>query len=1180
VSSVDDTNPRPIAAGDVIAGRYRVEDQLGRGGMAHVLRVRDVSTGRELALKRLVQGGSDASAAPFAREYYTLRQLAHPSIIEVYDYGFDGDTPYYTMELLSGHDLGTGVPFAWPRAARLLMSVASSLAVLHSRRLIHRDVTATNVRCTHDDSAKLIDFGAMVEMGAARPAVGTVPYLAPEALNQQALDQRLDLYALGALAYLMLTGRDAYPARHVAQLRELWSMPLMAASALQPELPEPFSRLVASLLELEPWARPSSAAEVMERLSAIAGLPLTETAAVRQAYLTTPRLVGRDREVAGLRSHAFSAGMGHGGALLVRGPTGIGRSRLLDACVLEAKLTGLVVLRADASDGREFAATRALLEQLWAALPAERAAAPPELAQLGSVQVTDARRPQLQAALQAWLLSLADRHGLLLAVDDLQAVDEPSAALLALLASQAVQHRLLIATTLADDVTVTSPRPTALLTGIAASITVPPLSAAETEQLLRSVFGSVPRIRLLADRLHARSEGNPSALMELGQHLVSTGVVRYEGGAWLIPERFAAEALPERVDQALRARFSALGPEAHRLAETLASCQDLTLDAEAYAKLAGLPDQASYHAALDALSAAGVLSNVGAQPVFRHAAFAVWLRESTEPERARELHGRIAALLDEHGDQPLRAAMHFSAAGADARSLDAAIALATRWLNRDRASSPESRDAQLVLADAFPRMLEAGLSSLETYPRPARARYYLLLALAYAALYGRPELMKRYLAQIIERLCLDSGLHDFVEWGDTADQTERLRGALARARARHDAASEDARVFAPAEAIKFLTRLVHSVIGVAASTYDHDLLDALPVLDPLLPLSAALAIAVQNVSAARAMIAGRHLASVQTYERMLARLDGPDLADHEPTLHRYVRLAFVYACAHNEAGLGIASALERAEELRSDPLHELNALRVQGSYYLSQGDALRAEACRQQVELLEIQNAPLQFFEGHDAFRYLPAYAALDDLPNVKRMCDTIEALAKRHAGWLAVRHYAAGEYARIRGDHAAALCCFGEALQHSAAGRDQVWPRAAEQYLYALVALGRASEAEALGRAWTETWEQHELVGAVGVAQAFCEAAIGAYVAALARLDAIIARWNAAGMRGVQLGRAYELAARIARQAGEGDLFERYAAQCRELYTVFDTPALLARYRRLYEEQSLPEPVASDCDR
>src|SRR5262249_37196990 len=156
------------------------------------------------------------------------------------------------------------------------------------------------------------------------------------------------------------------------------------------------------------------------------------------------------------------------------------------------------------------------------------------------------------------------------------------------------------------------------------------------------------------------------------------------------------------------------------------------------------------------------------------------------------------------------------------------------------------------------------------------------------------------------------------------------------------------------------------------------------------------------------------------------------------------------------------SALSRAEELSGDPLHKLNALRVQASYYLSQGDALRAESCRQQVELLEIQNAPVQFFEGHDAFRYLPAYAALDDLPNVKRMCDIIDGLARRHPGWVAVRHYAAGEYARIRGDHAAALWSFGEALQHSQPGRDQVWPRAAEQYLYAQVALGRAADGEA----------------------------------------------------------------------------------------------------------------------
>src|ERR1051326_5318387 len=96
----------PPTSVPTVGGRYLVEAELGRGGMARVYRVRDQHSGHRLALKHLVTG-SDASAtlqAMFEREYHTLVQLAHPRIVQVFDYGRDGESPYYTMELLAGAD--------------------------------------------------------------------------------------------------------------------------------------------------------------------------------------------------------------------------------------------------------------------------------------------------------------------------------------------------------------------------------------------------------------------------------------------------------------------------------------------------------------------------------------------------------------------------------------------------------------------------------------------------------------------------------------------------------------------------------------------------------------------------------------------------------------------------------------------------------------------------------------------------------------------------------------------------------------------------------------------------------------------------------------------------------------------------------------------------------------------
>jgi len=172
----------------------------------------------------------------------SLSQLAHPRIIEVYDYGLERRSPYYTMELLDGEDLRERGKLPWREACALLRDVASSLAIIHSRGLVHRDVSARNVRCTSDGRAKLIDFGAMAPSGVSHRLVGTAPFVPPEALQLQALDGRADLYSLGALAYWTLAGRYAYPAHAFERLRNATSGALRRAvcATTSPSCPMPW----------------------------------------------------------------------------------------------------------------------------------------------------------------------------------------------------------------------------------------------------------------------------------------------------------------------------------------------------------------------------------------------------------------------------------------------------------------------------------------------------------------------------------------------------------------------------------------------------------------------------------------------------------------------------------------------------------------------------------------------------------------------------------------------------------------------------------------------------------------------------------------------------------------------------------------------------------------------------
>ena len=128
-----------------VVDRYLVEAVLGKGGMGSVLRVLDESSGRRLALKQLTNGASLKHVMLFEREFYTLQGLKHPHIVEVFDYGTTASGPYYTMELLDGEELSGLVPLPWRDVSAILRDVSSALALLHARRLLHRDLSARNV---------------------------------------------------------------------------------------------------------------------------------------------------------------------------------------------------------------------------------------------------------------------------------------------------------------------------------------------------------------------------------------------------------------------------------------------------------------------------------------------------------------------------------------------------------------------------------------------------------------------------------------------------------------------------------------------------------------------------------------------------------------------------------------------------------------------------------------------------------------------------------------------------------------------------------------------------------------------------------------------------------------------------------------------------------------------------
>jgi serine/threonine protein kinase len=264
-----------------IGDRYTIEDELGAGGMAVVYRARDRG-GRLVALKVLRATASAGVAARFRQEIALASQLSHERIVPVLDSGNVDDRLWYTMPLVDGESLGgrlrRGGLLSIPDALCILRDIAEALAFAHSRGVVHRDLKPDNVLLA-DGRAMIADFGVAKAILAASVAedgirtstgatVGTPAYMSPEQYaGEKSLDHRADLYALGVIAYEILTGAPPFSgsSRQALMTAHLAEIP-SRASKRRKEIPAVVDTLVMRLLAKRAIDRPASAAEVVALL--------------------------------------------------------------------------------------------------------------------------------------------------------------------------------------------------------------------------------------------------------------------------------------------------------------------------------------------------------------------------------------------------------------------------------------------------------------------------------------------------------------------------------------------------------------------------------------------------------------------------------------------------------------------------------------------------------------------------------------------------------------------------------------------------------------------------------------------------------------------------------------------------------------------------------------------------
>ena len=279
--------PRP---GGERLGSYRLIERLAVGGMGAVYRALHESSGRAVAIKLLHQSlrNEVVSVSRFFHEARAVNTIRHPNVVEVYDLSGEGEDVYMVLELLRGRDLRTLLGeqptgcLPAPRAVAILEQICGALQATHARKIVHRDLKPENVflvnRNGWTDYVKLLDFGvAKLERPEGRLtregiALGTPEYMAPEQARGADVDARTDVYAVGCIAYEMLTASTVFHGASpgevmIKQVREAPKKP----RELNPSIPEALENVVLRCLAKSPKARPQSAMELAQELCASIG---------------------------------------------------------------------------------------------------------------------------------------------------------------------------------------------------------------------------------------------------------------------------------------------------------------------------------------------------------------------------------------------------------------------------------------------------------------------------------------------------------------------------------------------------------------------------------------------------------------------------------------------------------------------------------------------------------------------------------------------------------------------------------------------------------------------------------------------------------------------------------------------------------------------------------------------
>jgi tetratricopeptide (TPR) repeat protein len=677
-----------ISAGVILRQRYRLDSEIGRGGMGIVYRATDLELMREVAVKVLPDTASSSDARErFFREARAAAALNHPHIISVHDVGEVEGVPFFVMELVHGPSLAQTRPVEFPRIVEIAVQICNALEHAHTNSIVHRDLKPENVllsTATISGSVKLADLGLALPAYAARISragliVGTAAYMAPEQALGQPVDGRTDLYALGVLLYELTTGKVPFKGDDpLAVVSQHIHASVVPPRVLRADLPRALEAVILRLLAKDPSQRFADAAEtaVALRQSLLdgegAGSGNGADAVVILDALSRGRLVGRGTELAEIRDLWRRAREGRGHAVLLSGEPGSGKTRLAREVTVQAALDGAVVLSGGCY---EYEATTPYLPfveafrrwvrevkddaQLRAMLgdsARQIAKLAPEIEhRLGPCDDCPELPPHEERllffdAVANVFSNLARANGLLFYADDLHWADRGTLWLLAHLLRQLRSERVLIVGAYREtELDRAHPLAKALVDWnrerLVTRIALKRFDSSETSQQLGALLGENVSGDF-AEAVHRETEGNPFFVEEVLKALIETGSVRRESGRWKRCD-VAQLVIPQSVKEAIGSRLDRVSTDCNDVLRT-AAVLGKTFSFEELLATAGEKKEDVLLDALDeAVGAQLITAGLNDSFAFTHDKIREVLYEELNPIRRRRLHRHAAEALEQ-----------------------------------------------------------------------------------------------------------------------------------------------------------------------------------------------------------------------------------------------------------------------------------------------------------------------------------------------------------------------------------------------------------------------------------------------------------------------------------------------------------------------------------------------------